>query len=724
MKRIIPLFFLLILILTGCGDDAVSSVHQVIFDDGYGNIFIQDVADGKTAVKPYTDPVAPAEEKTGRFKAWITRSSGGVETEYDFTQPVKRDIHLYAIYNKAYTVTFLNGTALYETQLVSDGDKCHKPSVDPVNPAMGALEGWAENSEKPRETAFDFTTPVTSDLTLYAYYRKAKYVTLLDPDGKEIGSRIKVSYGDLFPAPDITECGTRLIEKWQVKKGEDYVDYDFSLPVETDLTLKAVCYDELPSSTISLEEALSVMRFAEVLSSCAANESGDETTAGFKNSDLVKLFLAASKGVDKTTLNFRYPKDIYYDLYIPGENLNVPDKVLYYEIVDTTECDTDARKYYYRLFDDGRIEVEADDFNIYVNLAAGKLEDGKVVKDGDFFTSVPLSLTLKNVSLKKDKDGNIEITFIAGAVHYVFRMANEHTGTSTISTIVIKKTHLEDQTQCGNAAGKVTFYSVTFDPANGEKVKSVKLIASSDGKAELKKPDEDPLDSNGWRSFRSWTKNGAVFDFSASVTEDTVLEASYLTSEDFYNKVLAAECVYRITTMLSSKDIIFDGYTIVDERLFPEKDNGYQQMGTILLSSLFSVDPKTEKLSLSIEDKTVLYEDNASIETIPVQSASTIKKNTSSKDDKKMSIKIEDFKLSLQFLDKSTAGGEYKNVENTFSLDAEIEATGTDRKTTVTTASLTTGGKTCQLTATTRVLDNDKTEVVYECGGVKFTRIY
>ncbi len=725
MKRIFPLFLLFLLILTGCDNEVDSSVHQVLFDDGYGNTFIQDVADGKTAVKPYTDPSAPEEAKVGRFKAWITKSPGGVETEYDFTQPVKRDLHLYAIYNKAYTVTFLNGTSLYETQLISDGENANKPASDPVNPAMGALEGWAKDSEKPRETQYDFTTPVTSDLTLYAYYREAEYVTLLDPEGKEIESRIKVSYGDLFPVPSITECNSRLIEKWQVKKGEDYVDYDFSLPVERDLTLKAVCYNEFTDSNISLEEALSVMRFAEVLSSCAANESGDGTTAGFRNSDLIKLFLAASKGVDKTTLNFRYFKDQYYDLYIRGENLTLPDKILYYEIVDTTEFDTSAKKFYYRSFDDGRIEIEADDFTICVNLAEGKLEDGKVVKNGDFFTSIPLSLTLKSVSLKMDRDGNINITFTAGAVHYVFTMANEHTASSTVSTLIVKKTHLTDSKLSGNAAGKVTFYSVTFDPANGEEVRKLRLIASSAGTAELEKPDEDPLDSNGWRSFRFWTKNGAEFNFSSPITEDTVLEAAFLTREDFYNKVLRAECIYRITSLLSSKSIIFDGYNIVDERLFPKTEAGYREMGTLLLSALLSVDPTTEKLSLSIGDKTVIYEDNASIETIPVQSASTIKKNSSKKDDKTMSLKIEDFKLSLQFIDKSTGGSIYRNVDATFSIDAEITAAGTDGKTKLTEAVLTKDGKTyATLRATTHTLDDGRIEVVYEYEGVKFTRIY
>jgi len=83
MKRLIPLLFLLLLIFTGCSNES-ASIHTVIFDDGYGNTFTQDVQDGKTVTKPYKDPTAPSEAKKGRFNAWVTKSGSGAETVYDF----------------------------------------------------------------------------------------------------------------------------------------------------------------------------------------------------------------------------------------------------------------------------------------------------------------------------------------------------------------------------------------------------------------------------------------------------------------------------------------------------------------------------------------------------------------------------------------------------------------------------------------------------------------
>ncbi len=723
MKRLIPLLFLLLLIFTGCSNES-ASIHTVIFDDGYGNTFTQDVQDGKTVTKPYKDPTAPSEAKKGRFNAWVTKSGSGAETVYDFTQPVKRDLHLYATYHDAYTVTFLNGTAVHETQIVSDGDKAVKPAKNPENPTMGALEGWATDPERLRETAYDFNTPVNANLNLYAYYREAKYVTLLDSDGKQIGDRIKVSYQDVLPCPDITECNSLLIEKWQVKTGENYVDYDFTLPVETDLTLKAVCYNKLPNTTLTVEDALSVMRFAEVLASCDKKESGDGTTNGFSNSNLIKLFLAGSHDVEKDTMNFHYPNGgTYYNLYIPGENLYVPENILYYEIVNTTSNETAAKQYYYRSYDDGRVEVEAADFMIYVNLAKGKLEDGKVVRDGEFFTSVPISLTIKSVELKMDKDGNIDIKLLAGSVYYVFTMTNEHTASSTVSTVILKKTDISDKTRSGSGATKLTFYNVTFDSNNGDAAIKVRLMASEDGTATVRKPDLEPVDEYQNHSFRFWTRNGVEFDFNSSLTEDTVLEASFISHEDFCNKVLVAECIYKIPTLLSQYNMVFEGYKIVDERLFPETDAADHDMGKILLSSLFYIDGESEKLCLTYDDEKYIYEESSDFKTIRVQGQSEITANSSKKDGNTATIKIDGFKLTLQFVHSSDK--KWENLSQTFSIDASIVSSGTDGRTKVTTAELTIGEKKYpKLTATATTNESGQTLVVYEYEGLRFTRVY
>ena len=717
MKRLIPLLFLLLLIFTGCSNES-ASIHTVIFDDGYGNTFTQDVQDGKTVTKPYKDPTAPSEAKKGRFNAWVTKSGSGAETVYDFSQPVKRDLHLYATYLDAFTVNFFkNRTDLYTYQTVSGGEKASKPSEDPEEPDKGSLIGWVTDPDKPDETAYDFNTGVTGNLNLYAYYRAAKYVTLLDPDGKQIGKKIKVDYMDLFPTPELKECGSRLIEKWQVKKGEDYVDYDFSLPVETDITLKAVCYDS-PKGSLTQEEVLAAMRFAEVIAPMKGSEKGDATTAGFKNADLMKLFLAGSHGVDPETLNFRYPNaGVYYELYVPGESLNVPENILYYEI----SSDTTAKRYN-RNYEDGMTEITAEDFVIIVRMAKGKLEDGKVVRDGEYF-DLPISLTLRTITLTMDKSDNIDIVFEAGSRRYSFTMTNESTDKSTVSTMILKKTDYQDSTKSGTGAEKVTFFNVTFDRNNGDEATKVKLIASKDGTAKIRKPDLDPVDEDLKHSFKYWTKDGAEYDFtSEEITENTVLTASYFTNEEF-KKILEAECIYKIPTLLSSYKMVFEGYKIVDERLFPETDAADHDMGKILLSSLFYIDGESEKLCLTYDDEKYIYEESSDFKTIRVQGQSEITANSSKKDGNTATIKIDGFKLTLQFVHSSDK--KWENLSQTFSIDASIVSSGTDGRTKVTTAELTIGEKKYpKLTATATTNESGQTLVVYEYEGLRFTRVY
>ncbi len=716
MKRIIPLFFLILLLVTGCDESA--SVHEVVFDDSYGTTFTQDVYDGKTVVKPYKNPSAPVEAKKGKFKEWIIKSESGAETVYDFSQPVKRDLYLYATYYDLYTVYFLNGTSLFSTAEVSEGDKVEKPSSSPVDPAMGALEGWARDPERPRETSYDFNTPVTSSFNLYAYYREAKYVTLLDPDGKQIGERIKVDYEDLLPVPDVKECGEKLIEKWQVKRGDNWEDYDFSLPVETDLTLRAVCYDTIPNKdkTLTTEEVLSVMRFAEILASMSGFEKGDGTTSGFKNTDLIKLFLAGSNGVDPETLNFRYPNNgTYYELYIPGESLNVPENILYYEITRETKAGR-----YNRGCEDGTTKIEADDFSIIVNLAKGKIENGSVVKEGDFFDKTSISLTLKSVDLTMDEGGNIEIKYWEGSRYYVFTMANEHTDKSTVSTLVLNKTGSGEQ-DSGSGAVKMTFYTITFDPDNGEDVRSVKRIASSDGAA-VSKPDSDPLDSELNPTFRFWTKNGVEYDFSSKITENTVLKARYFTHEDYYNKILVAECIYKIPTLLSKYDKLYNGENIFS-KIFPNDVSTDHDLAEILLSAVFSIAPGSEKLYVTYNGDKYDYEDNTGSYTIIRLDQIKIDVNKSSKDGNTEKIKIDNFLLALQYKYTTNPEALWATVKETFSIDATI-VTG-DKGTKVTTAALKAGGKTYStLTATTTTLSDGTNEVVFEYEGVRFKRTY
>ena len=169
--------------------------------------------------------------------------------------------------------------------------------------------------------------------------------------------------------------------------------------------------------------------------------------------------------------------------------------------------------------------------------------------------------------------------------------------------------------------------------------------------------------------------------------------------------------------------MVFEGYKIVDERLFPETDAADHDMGKILLSSLFYIDGESEKLCLTYDDEKYIYEESSDFKTIRVQGQSEITANSSKKDGNTATIKIDGFKLTLQFVHSSDK--KWENLSQTFSIDASIVSSGTDNRTKVTTAELTIGEKKYpKLTATATTNESGQTLVVYEYEGLRFTRVY
>ena len=140
------------------------------------------------------------------FMGWYTTT--GTDTPFNFETAIFEDITLYAKWIKEgteitkYTVTFdANKPADAEADVtgipseikVNEGEKIPEPSSDP-SLAGYTFEGWYESADA--ETAFDFSAPITSDITLYAHWK----IEVVEPDpepGKE---------------PELTEEGS-LVEK-------------------------------------------------------------------------------------------------------------------------------------------------------------------------------------------------------------------------------------------------------------------------------------------------------------------------------------------------------------------------------------------------------------------------------------------------------------------------------------------------------------------------------
>lgn len=157
------------------------SFHINFSTNGGTSVTSLAVAPNGVATKP-TDPV-----KDGYvFDGWYTDAE--LTTPFDFSQPITKDVELFAKWKKETTsggsdtdngsgiptsdkfkVTFnTNDGSKIPTQEIEAGELLIQPT-DPTRTGY-AFKGWF--TDEKLTTAFDFTKPITADITLYAKWEK------------------------------------------------------------------------------------------------------------------------------------------------------------------------------------------------------------------------------------------------------------------------------------------------------------------------------------------------------------------------------------------------------------------------------------------------------------------------------------------------------------------------------------------------------------------------
>lgn len=146
--------------------------HAVTFDLNYESaeeLPIQMVEDGQKLEEP--NPAPTREGYT--FDGWYTGTvddTGNVtlgESAYNFDTPVTEDVTLYAKWHvNIYTVTYHVDGEKSQTEKVQHGKTAQKPT-DPTKPLHGFV-GWY--TDEKRTQPYDFETPVTDNLDLYARF--------------------------------------------------------------------------------------------------------------------------------------------------------------------------------------------------------------------------------------------------------------------------------------------------------------------------------------------------------------------------------------------------------------------------------------------------------------------------------------------------------------------------------------------------------------------------
>lgn len=198
------------------------TIYTVVFDsNGGSNIGTQKVKENERALVPSVP------YKNGyKFAGW--QLNGYM---YDFNSKVTDDIILKALWQKIessnnntfqetkvyyYTVylkIYEDFTTIYKT--IEQGQLVPKPS-DPMKIGYEFVE-WQLNGQK-----YNFDTPLTSDITLTAVYKKVEktYVITFDGNGGEVSFTQKIiKYGNYGEMPTATRDGYEFIGWSTVKEG-------------------------------------------------------------------------------------------------------------------------------------------------------------------------------------------------------------------------------------------------------------------------------------------------------------------------------------------------------------------------------------------------------------------------------------------------------------------------------------------------------------------------
>ena len=240
--------------------------NRVSFEGNWWTVSVPyiDVASWQTMEAP--------EDPTYDGYAFLWWYLTGATTPFNFSTPITSDIILYAHWEvkHTYTVTFnSNGWSSVESQEVEPGERAVKPE-DPTKSNQW-FKYWTTDSAWNNE--YDFNTPVTDDLELFAqrwnvcrvtfnngycYYQNsanAQCTFSLTTTSVDVACGTPVERPEDPNSPITVRMGNRLSQqdrtiyfsKWTTRENPWYsssnYDYDFSTPVTSDLDLYAIWYN-------------------------------------------------------------------------------------------------------------------------------------------------------------------------------------------------------------------------------------------------------------------------------------------------------------------------------------------------------------------------------------------------------------------------------------------------------------------------------------------------
>ena len=255
----------------------------VSFNLGYETDIVipeQSINFGEKATRPSPDPTRDRYE----FVNWYKDNT--FTTLFDFNQELNTGVVIYAKWNQLVAIVTFNlnytGAPTATESRVDINTKVTK--ADPTRTNYEFM-GWYSDEEC--TNAFNITTTnITGDITLYAKWKLNEYTVTFDLNYTgSTPSTTKVNHGDAVAKPTDPERSGYTFIRWELNNTE----YDFSSPVTSNITLKAV-FEEIPTTaTVTFN----------------LNYTGAPNNGVLETSD-IDIGENATKPTDPTRTNYRF----------------------------------------------------------------------------------------------------------------------------------------------------------------------------------------------------------------------------------------------------------------------------------------------------------------------------------------------------------------------------------------------------------------------------------
>ena len=135
---------------------------------------------------------------------------------------------------KVYQVTFKDSGSTFATDYANSGDTVTKPT-DPTQTGY-AFGGWYNDENLGKE--WNFNTPITDDITLYAKWNVNQYTVTFETNGGSTVAEQKINYNEKVKEPEAPTQTGYTFDGWY-SDANFSTEWDFDTPITDDITLHA-----------------------------------------------------------------------------------------------------------------------------------------------------------------------------------------------------------------------------------------------------------------------------------------------------------------------------------------------------------------------------------------------------------------------------------------------------------------------------------------------------